>query len=243
MAANNLRILYANKLTGVSGGTNPANALTDYKSQWATGNTFTLTTSSISGPVVVVAMLTEDTASINMRVVTTGTNDLVSDTTASVIGSAAVGFGGGKYVALYTTLDSAVTSFTITFSRSVKVSRFLVGNYWVPEHNTSFGVQTGYADSSQYERLHSGDLYATPGPRHKTLSFSLEYLTDADKFKLFDILKTIGKSKPLFVSLFPNDTDKELEQMYCIYGRLSSVPGITYAMFTKYSSQLELEEI
>lgn len=240
MAQNNLRILYANKLTNATGGLAPSNLLNDFKSQTSTSSTFTLTTSSLTGKVAVVALLAETTASITMTV--NGTAEVES--TYSLISSpGTLGYGGGKYVVVYLTLAAATTSFSVTFSSAVKVSRFIVGNYWSPTYNTSFGVQVGYEDLTTTERLQSGDLYNTPGPRHKTLSFSLDYVTDAEKFKLFDIVKLLGKSKPLFVSVFPEDTDVEREQMYSIYGKFTNLPSITYAMFTKYTSSLQLEEI
>lgn len=240
MATNNLRILYANKLTAATGGLTPSNLLNDYKSQTSTSSTFTLTTSSLTGKVAVVAMLAENTASVTMTV--NGTAETES-TQSTISSTAAVGYGGGKYVVVYLTLAEATTSFAVTFSSAVKVSRFLVGNYWSPTYNTSFGVQVGYEELTTTERLQSGDLYSTPGPRHKTLSFNLEYVTDAEKFKLFDIVKLLGKSKPLFVSVFPEDSDLEREQMYSICGKFTNLPAITYAMFTRYTTSLQLEEI
>lgn len=246
MAINNLRILYVNALTAVTGGASPSSLLNDYKSQTCTAASFTLTTSSLVGKVAIVAMLAETTAAIAMTVTTTSTSGSVTDTTTSAVSTTqTVGYGGGKYVTVYLNLAAtATTSFTVTFSSSVKVSKFIVGNYWAPTYNTSYGMQVGYDDASTSERLQSGDLYTTLGPRNKTLSFELAYLTDSDKFKLFDIVKLLGKSKAIFISLFPEDTDKEREQMYSIYGKFSgSAPSLTYALFTKYTSSLQLEEI
>lgn len=240
MAANNLRILYVNQLTAATGGSTPSELLNDFKSRTSTASSFTLTTNSLTGPIAIVAMLAEETGSVTMTV---SGNSNAETTTSSISSSSAVGFGGGKYVAVYYNLASATTSFTVTFSKSVKVSRFIVGNYWVPTFNVPFGMQVGYEDTSTSERLQSGDLYSTLAPRHKTLGFELEYLTDGDKFKLFDIIKLIGKSKPIFVSLFPEDTDKEREQMYSIYGKLQNAANISYAMYTKYMSSIQIEEI
>lgn len=240
MATNNLRILYANKLTSATGGLTPSSLLNDYKSQTSTGSAFTLNTGSLTGKVAVVAMLAENTASVTMTV--NGIAE-VESTASDISSTAAVGYGGGKYVVVYLTLAEATTSFTVTFNSAVRVSRFLIGNYWSPTYNTSFGVQVGYEDLTTVERLHSGDLYSTPGPRHKTLSLDLQYVTDAEKFKLFDIVKLLGKSKPLFVSVFPEDSDLEREQMYSIYGKFTNLPNITYAMFTRYTTSLQLEEI
>lgn len=240
MATNNLRIVYANKLTAATGGSTPQNLLNDYKSQTSTATTFTLTTSSLTGKVAVVAMLSETTSSVTMTVNSTSTTE---STTSTISSSASIGYGGGKYVVVYLTLAAATTSFTVTFNTSVKVSRFIVGNYWSPTYNTSFGISVGYEDQSSTERLQGGDLYTTSGPRHKTMSFDLQYVTDSEKFFLFDLVKQLGKSKAIFVSAFPEDSDKEREQMYSIYGKFSSLPQISYAMFTKYTSSLQLEEI
>lgn len=146
------------------------------------------------------------------------------------------------YIVRQIYLDVA-TSFTVTFSSSVKVSRFIIGNYWSPQYNTSYGIELGYEDTSDYERLQSGDIYTTNGPRYKYLSFELSYLTEAEKFTMFDIIKTIGKSKPLFVSIFPEDSDQEKEQMYSIYGKVSDMPALSFVMFSKYTSSIRLEEV
>jgi hypothetical protein len=235
----NLRIITQNRITQV-GGSTTAKSLNDYKSQFDTGTTFTITTSSISGPVAVVALLTEATGSVTMTV--SGQTAVAESTTSSFTGQT-VGFGGGKYIAKYYTLAAGTTTFTVTFSSSVKVSKFIIGNYWSPKYNTNFGVQVGYEDASTSERLQSGDLYTTVSPRNKTLQFDLQYMDESDKFQLFDILRSCGKVRPLFVSVFPQDTDKQKEQMYSIYGKLNNLNSISYVMYTIYSSSLSLEEI
>jgi len=235
----NLRIIHTNRLTQVAGSaTHPAT--NDYKSQSsALGTSFALTTSSISGNIAVVAYLPEHTGSITMTV--TGFTP-VTESTVSAPTNLQNAYGGGKYVVVYLTGVSSRTSFAVTFNTSVKVSRFIVGNYWSPQYNIPFGITTGYVDTSSSERLQSGDLYSTPGPRHKTLQFQLEYLTDSDKYQFFSILKTVGKLGCVFVSAFPEDSDKSLEQMYSIYGKLSNLTGISYAQYTRYASSVDIEE-
>lgn len=234
----NLRIIHDNRLTQVAGSsTHPTT--NDYKSQTSTGTSFTLTTSSVSGNLAIVAYLPEHTGTITMTV--TGF-PAVTESTVSASTNLQNAYGGGKYVAVYLTGVSARTSFTVTFSTSIKVSRFIVGNYWSPQHNIPFGITTGYTDTTTSERLQSGDLYSTPGPRNKTLQFELQYLTDSDKYQFFSILKSIGKLGCLFVSAFPEDTDKAREQMFSIYGKMTNLSGISYAQHTRYASSVELEE-
>lgn len=239
MAQNNVRIVTNNQVTQINGSAT-SNSLNDYKSQFTTNSFFTLTTSAVTGPIALVAMLTEATGPVTMTV--TGQSDVIESTTSSFTGQTA-GFGGGKYIVKYFTPTPGTTSFTVSFSTSVKVSKFIVGNYWSPKYNTNFGVQVGYEDSSSSERLQSGDLYTTVSPRNKTLQFDLQYLDESDKFQLFDIYRSIGKTKPIFVSVFPEDSDKQKEQMYSIYGKFNSLSNISYVMFSIYSSSLQLEEI
>ena len=225
-------------LTRVGGSTTDP-ATNDYKSQTSTGTSFGLTTNSISGNIAIVAYLPEQTGSITMTVVGL---TAVTESTVSATSNLPNAYGGGKYVAVYLTGVSERTSFVVSFSSSVKVSRFIVGNYWSPQYNIPFGITTGYTDTTTSERLQSGDLYSTPGPRNKTMQFQLEYLTDSDKYEFFSILKNTGKLKCLFVSAFPEDSDKSLEQMYSIYGKLSNLAGISYAQYTRYASSVDIEE-
>lgn len=239
MAQNNLRIVTNNQVTQVNTSTT-ANSLNDYKSQYDTGTTFTITTNAVTGPIAIIAMLTDTVSSVTMTV--TG-QTAVTESTSSTYSGQTVGYGGGKYVVKYFTPTPGTTSFTVTFSASVKVSKFIVGNYWSPKYNTGYGVQVGYEDATSSERLQSGDIYTTISPRNKTLQFDLQYMDESDKFQLFDIYKSIGKTKPIFISVFPENTDQQKEQMYSIYGKFNTLSNISHVMYTMYSSSIQLEEI
>lgn len=232
----NLRIVSNNQVTAV-GGSATAAACNDYKSQFQTGTSFTVTTSSLTGAIAIVAVLAEDVGPVTMTV----SDSVTESSTSSTNTTPNVAHGGVKYVALYTTA-SAATSFSITFNKSVKVSRFIIGKYWSPTHNVGYGVSVGYNEATTIERLQSGDQYIVKQPKNKTLQFELQYLNEQDKFELFDILRIQGKSTPLFVSVFPQDTFQDKEQMYSIYGRLNTLSNIAYATYTMYTSSLQLEE-
>ena len=68
-----------------------------------------------------------------------------------------------------------------------------------------------------FYNLQDGDPYATLSPRNNTLQCDLQYIDESDKFYLFDILKYIGKSKAILVSVFTQDYNKQKEQMYLRY--------------------------
>jgi hypothetical protein len=244
MAKNNLRIVYDNKATQI-GGSATNLALNDYKSATTTAaTTYTVTTTAISGPVCVMAMIAEDTGTSTLTVTAGSSTASSTDNSTSLINTApTIGYGGVKYMAVYFPNLASTTSFTLTFNTPEKLSRVVIGNYWTPTYNTNYGITVGYTDASTHERLQSGDLYTVVGPRNKTLTFELQYLNEADKFRLFDIIRTRGKVTPIFVSAFPDDTDKEKEQMFQIYGKFSEVPGLSHTMYTMYASTITLEEI
>jgi hypothetical protein len=239
MAKNNLRIVTANQITAVNSDTD-AKSLNDYKSQGDTGNTFVLTTNSLSAsPIAVIAYLPETTDSVGMSI----TNQTqVFETTTSAYKNQTTGYGSGKYIVKYYTPTAGTTSITVSFNATVKVSKFIVGYYWVPKYNTQYGIQVGFEDLSTTERLQSGDMYTTLAPRNKTLQFDLSYLDETDKFQLFDIYKSVGKVNGIFVSAFPLDSDQQKEQMFSIYGKFNTLNNITHTMFTMYSNTLNISE-
>jgi len=131
---------------------------------------------------------------------------------------------------------------TSNTSGYIDVSRLVVGNHWSPRYNTSFGIPVTYSDQSTNMRAQSGDLIGNNSYKSKKISIDLNWLTDADRSLLASLYKNNGTSKPIFMSVFPNNTDPAKEQNYQIYGKLPSAGQITHPMHTIYSSQLELEE-
>ena len=233
-----LRIISNNQVTAV-GGSSSAAACNDYKSQFQSGSSFVVTTSSLTGNIGIIAVLAEDLGPVTMTA-----SSSVSESTTSSSGTTTpnVAHGGVKYVALYMSVSGA-TTFNISFNKTVKVSRFIIGKYWSPVHNVGYGITVGYNEATTVERLQSGDQYITKLPKSKTLQFELQYLNESDKFNLFDIARVAGKVTPIFVSVFPGDTLQDKEQMYSIYGRLNAPPNISHTTYTIYSSSLQLEEI
>lgn len=125
----------------------------------------------------------------------------------------------------------------------IEAATAITGTYWSPTYNTSFGVQIGVEDSSTTSRTQAGNLVTDIGTSNKTLQFELNYLTDTDRDYLFSIINSIGKKAPIYVSLFPEDTDPKKEQTYQIYGKLRDMPTLTHPMYTVYSSSISIEEI
>ena len=159
-------------------------------------------------------------------------------------------YGGGTYARAWVTSQPSCTSLlieivdTANYSPYIEASRLIIGSYWSPKYNTSFGLSQTPKDLSTNARSESGDLISNRGTIYNSVSFDLTYLTPSDRLEMSRILRGNGISKPLFVSLFPDNTsDPAKEQAHQVYGKLSQLSGIQHTMFDIYGTQIEIEEI
>lgn len=142
---------------------------------------------------------------------------------------------------------SAINTGAAVAATYIEASRLIIGRYWSPTYNTGYGMTATVRDLSTHERTESGDLVTQRGPRFNSLSFDLSWLSPTDRIQMTKLLLGNGISKPIFVSLFPDNgstaTAYEMERAHQIYGKLMQTPGISYHTLDMYSSQLELEEV
>lgn len=126
----------------------------------------------------------------------------------------------------------------------IEASRLIMGRYWSPVYNTSYGLGVSLVDTSEANRSEAGDLITTMGVVYKTMNFDLSWLTKADRDELVRLLRQRGKRRPLFVSLFPeNSDDWEEENLYQMYCMLSDSVPINHPYLEFFSSTIQLEEV
>lgn len=170
------------------------------------------------------------------------------------VGSSNYSYGGGTYARVwlptyagisirYLSIEIVDNYSTSSTGRYIEVSRLIVGSYWSPKYNTGYGMTSGIKDMSEHVRTQSGDLLTTRGPRYQNLSFDMQWLDSSDRQQLTKLLLGNGMSRPILVSLFPEDTDSERERSHQIYGKMMQAPGISYVNPDIYSVPLELEEV
>lgn len=179
-----------------------------------------------------------------------GTNPLAANTYA---------YGGGTYATVW--LNATIRAIStaryvlikITDTRAaatglyIEASRLVIGQYWTPKYNTGYGMTSGIKDLSTHERTESGDLVTQRGPRSSVLGFDLQWLDPSDRVIMTKILLGNGMPKPLFISLFPENgstaAQLEMERSHQIYGKLMTVPGLTYSNLDIYNTRFDLEEV
>jgi hypothetical protein len=125
----------------------------------------------------------------------------------------------------------------------VEASRLICGAYWSPEYNPGYGATARVNDTTANSRSQSGDLRSDVGTVSRSLPVDLERIVPTDRARLWNILRGSAKSGPVFISLFPEDDDPELEQAHQLYGKLASDLAISHPMFGNFSAPLEVEEI
>lgn len=172
---------------------------------------------------------------------------------ATSIGVNTFGFGGGTYARVWnsaanpncTSLSIEIHDKILTTSseKYIECSRLVVGDYWTPQYNTEYGLTTTMSDTSTNQRTEAGDLITNRGTKYNKINFNMGYLSYTDRDTLLSIMRGAGVSKPLFISLFPQDTDTGKERAHQVYGKLTGLSSIQHYALGFYSSSLELEEI
>jgi hypothetical protein len=238
-----------------------------WRSTSAITNTITLNWGSLQSINCVILPFTNFSSAANIKVQLyssiNGTGSLLYDSgtinafnysmpswDTTYTGINAYSYGGGTSVRHYLpSTISNVQSLVLTVVDSGSISgymeivRILTGVYWVPKYNLDFGFTVDYIDKSQHNRSQSGNIITDIAPIYKSLTFSLNYMTASDRNYLIQLVKLNGMRKPIFISLFPNDSDAEKEYLYQIYGKLSASPTITHPMYSIYSSNITSEEV
>lgn len=268
----NLRVVYNNAAdraslssSATAGSLAVANLQSDIKSKVcrSTGTSLTLTlTWAVAETINAVIMAftnLSSTATMNVKAYTNAadstaiydvTNTCAQGGVSNVSGVNNFAYGAGVYARQWMTSTVVAKKLVITITDAnnalgyVEAGRLIVGSYWAP----SFGVEqdgTSFTmvDMSEQVRTDSGDMFVNVKPRYRKQQLSMPSLNKDDQSKMWRILWNHGTVKPIFLSLFPNNSDVELEQVHMLYGRLVSSPSLTSPYFQYRAANLDIEEI
>ena len=165
----------------------------------------------------------------------------------NVPGVANFGKAGGVYAALFFTgvaskklvIDLVDTGNAAGY---LEAARLLAGVYWSPVNNADWGIQCGFKTNSVHIRNDAGDLLTDVRAISKTISFNISMAPPADREVFMKIMR-LNISNPLYISFFPGDTDKNFEQDYQIWGKLSQQSLLSLVKYSQYSSSISVDEI
>lgn len=156
-------------------------------------------------------------------------------------------YGGASYgVAWWETTVAKkmelIISDTTNTAGYIEASRVVAGTYYTPENDAELNVDWNVDDTSVNIRSAGNDLRSEMGSQNKCIKFNLSVLSAGDRATTASILRGNGKIKPLYVSLFPNDTDTSKEQHYQVYGKIKDSLSVGHSNWNLYSSTIEIEE-
>ena len=172
----------------------------------------------------------------------------VWDFGATALAVNAFSFGGGAYARAWFPRKTA-RHFVIDLADPgnpagyIECSRLVMGNYWEPDVNASYGASVTPVDTSTQYRKGSGEQGVEAGSAYRKLTLALEHMTPLDRASVWRLVRGSGKRRPILVSLFPDNGDPELEQTHQLYGRLSDLAAISTPYFETYATSLDIEEL
>jgi len=165
----------------------------------------------------------------------------------STLGLLSFAFGGGTYFSAFfdeynvkkmvIDLDSAGNA-----DGYMEVAKIMTGRKWAPTYNAEYGAQVTPVDLSQVSRTIGGDQKVDVRTMHKKMDFNLRYMPQSDKTALSTIVRKIGMRQPVFVSMYPNETD-EVFQAGNIFGRFESLSPFAHSLTNVYDTSITIEEI
>jgi hypothetical protein len=173
---------------------------------------------------------------------------LVPDGWSAAQAASAYAYGGGMCARLWTDQSQPLATglaFDIVDSGNlqgyIEAVRLVVGTYYETAINPDYGSGAEAVDRSKSEYSEAGDLITEPGTRSTKLTLDMSQLGAADRAYLWKVLRTSGTSRPVFVSVFPDAVDGQLEQMHQIYGQLVTTPSMKTPFFNLATATLDIQ--
>lgn len=121
----------------------------------------------------------------------------------------------------------------------IDCARILAGVYWQPSNNVENGIQLQSVDASNISRTNAGELVFDRGFINDKVSFNFALLSESDRTEILKIIRAVGTTKNIFISVFPGHSVSTVEQDFMLYGKRSN-SALTYRLFGFYNHSMEL---
>ena len=157
-------------------------------------------------------------------------------------------YGGSRGARIWTPSSDVkkvevIITDTSNTSSYIEAGVMVIGEYFEPSSNFSYGATSGIADTSTSKRTDAGDKVSNQGTRHKVMSLSFNHMDATDRDNFIELLSVNGTTTPFFISAYPENTDKELENDHQMYAVLSQADRLSRPYYDAHSTSLSVEEI
>jgi hypothetical protein len=125
----------------------------------------------------------------------------------------------------------------------IEASHLVAGAYWESATNFDYGASAQPIDTSKSSRNDAGDQITDIGTVSRHLKIPMSNLSPTDQTALWNIMLACGTHYPVFVSMFPGDSDLAREARHQVYGKFQELPEMSLPYFNLGASTLELESV
>lgn len=155
--------------------------------------------------------------------------------------------GTGQPVTVLWTADYEVRSFLINVydpaaNLYFDIARLYIGRYFEPQYNGDWGLKHSNVDNTTQFRTHGAGMWSSTVAKYRKISFGLSNLTPKDRTTIMEAFDYAGKTKDIFISIFP-ENGGILEHDYSFAGKFVNSPEISTDFYNNYASQYEIEEV
>ena len=129
---------------------------------------------------------------------------------------------------------------TLNAAGYVDCARLVIGAYFSPQYNASYGAAMGVVDTTTSQRTDSGDLPPDRGTQHDRLSLDLKLMPESDRAQVMWIMRSAGTARNIFLSLLPSDASAVAEQDSMIYGKRANA-DVGFDFYGAFSNKIDME--
>jgi len=123
----------------------------------------------------------------------------------------------------------------------IDIRRIFAGRALQPRVNFSFGYKVGWIGQSQQRRTAGGGVHTKRNSRPRTLSFSLNYLTEMDRPYFHNAIQRVGDDVAWYVSMFPG-VGGEKERHYAMSCFFIGLPDIEATFHNNFKLNFNVGE-
>lgn len=123
----------------------------------------------------------------------------------------------------------------------IEASRLIFGYHIEPQINPAYGLKLGWTESTKQSRTEGGALRSESKDPYRKLSFDLQWIYEADRKRLFETMRKIGKRKDFFISIYPG-AGLELERDNAMHAKITGMPDFSIPFYGIHSAQFDIEE-
>lgn len=123
----------------------------------------------------------------------------------------------------------------------LQASRLVLGAYFEPLRNLSYGVDVSWQENSRQTRTDGGSLRTDGRVAYRRWQLSLDFLRPDERAVVLDVFRRIGLRADLFISCYPEQGGAQ-ERDHAGLVKLTRMPGMRRSSLEMYASALTLEE-